>query len=147
MANLNLNQVIIAGRMVADPELKKTQSNVSVCSFRVAVQREFKDANGQYPADFLNVTAWRQSAELVAQYFRKGSSIAVVGSIQTREYTDQQGNKRYATEIIADKVRFVDSKSDGEPAPASAPAQAAQDTAPVAVPNYEPLKSDDDLPF
>lgn len=145
MANLNLNQVIIAGRMVADPELKKTQSNVSVCSFRVAVQREFKDANGQYITDFLNVTAWRQGADLVAQYFRKGSSIAIVGSIQTREYTDQQGNKRYMTEIIADKVRFVDSKSDGEPAPA--PAQAAQDAAPVSVPNFEPLKSDDELPF
>ena len=113
MANFNLNKVIIGGRLTADPELKTTPSGVSVCSFVVAVNRNRKDANGETIADFLNVTAWRGTAEFITRYFRKASGICVVGSIQTRSWTDRQtGQKRFATEIIADEAYFVDALKD-----------------------------------
>ena len=116
MANFNFNKVILGGRLTGDPELKQTPSGVSVCSFSVAVNRRFQSQNaegGQPQADFINVVAWRQQAEFVSKYFRKGSSICVVGSIQTRTWNDQQGQKRYATEVVADEINFVDSKSEG----------------------------------
>ena len=113
MANFNFNKVILGGRLTADPELKTTPSGVSVTTFTVAVTRRFGGKEGeQTQADFINVTAWRQTAEFVTRFFRKGSSICVVGSIQTRTWTDQQGQKRYATEIVADEVHFVDAKGD-----------------------------------
>ena len=155
----SLNKAILMGNMVADPELKQTPSGVSVCSFRIGVQRRFKDANGQYASDFINIVAWRQQAEFVAKYFRKGSSIVVVGSIQTRDYTDQQGNKRYATEVVADEVSFGANKSDSQSAaPAfagmgdfgSAPAYSAPAAAPAAqpaAPKFEEIAGDEDLPF
>lgn len=112
MANFNFNKVILGGRMTADPELKTTQSGTSVCSFSVAINRKYT-ADGQQPqADFINVVAWRQTAEFVSRYFRKGSSICVVGSLQTRSYTDRDGQKRNVTEVVADEVNFVDSKSE-----------------------------------
>ena len=151
----SLNKAILMGNMVADPELKQTPSGVAVCSFRIGVQRRFKDANGQYASDFINIVAWRQQAEFVSKYFRKGSSIVVVGSIQTRDYTDQQGNKRYATEVVADEVSFGANKSDSQsqsPAFAgmgdygSAPAYSAPAAAPTA-PKFEEIAGDEDLPF
>lgn len=155
----SLNKAILMGNMVADPELKQTPSGVAVCSFRIGVQRRFKDANGQYASDFINIVAWRQQAEFVSKYFRKGSSIVVVGSIQTRDYTDQQGNKRYATEVVADEVSFGANKSDSQsqsPAFAgmgdygSAPAYSAPAAAPAAqpaAPKFEEIAGDEDLPF
>ena len=110
MANFNFNKVILGGRLTADPELKTTPSGISVTSFTVAVNRRSRNEDTQ--ADFLNVTAWRQTAEFVTRYFRKGSSICVVGSIQTRSWTDQNGQKRFATEIVADEAFFVDAKSE-----------------------------------
>jgi len=113
MANFNFNKVILGGRLTADPELKTTQSGFSVTSFTIAVNRRFGGKAGEEPqADFINVTAWRQTAEFVARYFRKASSICVVGSIQTRSWTDQQGQKRFATEVVADEAYFVDAKSE-----------------------------------
>jgi len=113
MANFNFNKVILGGRLTADPELKTTQSGISVTSFTVAVNRRFGATAGEEPqADFINVTAWRQTAEFVTRYFRKASSICVVGSIQTRTWTDQQGQKRFATEVVADEAYFVDAKSE-----------------------------------
>ena len=113
MANFNFNKVILGGRLTADPELKTTPSGISVTSFTVAVNRRFGGRNGEDPqADFFNVTAWRQTAEFVSRYFRKASSICVVGSIQTRTWTDQNGQKRFATEIVADEAYFVDAKSE-----------------------------------
>lgn len=159
MANLNLNKAILAGRMVADPELKQTQSGVPVVSFRIAINRRFQsknaDGQGQPQADFLDIVAWRQQAEFVSRYFRKGSSICVIGSIQTRTWTDQQGQKRYSTEIVADEINFVDSKSEGGGygnAPASqytpdsygAPAYSS---GAAAAPKFEEISGDDDLPF
>lgn len=155
----SLNKAILMGNLVADPELKQTPSGVAVCSFRIGVQRRFKDANGQYASDFINIVAWRQQAEFVSKYFRKGSSIVVVGSIQTRDYTDQQGNKRYATEVVADEVSFGANKSDSQsqsPAFAgmgdygSAPAYSAPAAAPAAqpaAPKFEEIAGDEDLPF
>ncbi len=113
MANFNLNKVILGGRLTADPELKTTQSGVAVTTFSVAVTRRFGGKEGEQPqADFINVTAWRQTAEFITRFFRKGSSVCVVGSIQTRSWTDQQGQKRFATEVVADEAYFVDSKGD-----------------------------------
>ena len=112
MANLNLNKAIIAGRITAEPELKSTPSGISVTSFTVAVNRSYRAKNGEQPqADFINVTAWRQTAEFITRNFHKASSICIVGSIQTRSYTDKQGQKRYATEVVADAADFVDSKA------------------------------------
>ena len=155
----SLNKAILMGNMVADPELKQTPSGVAVCSFRIGVQRRFKDANGQYASDFINIVAWRQQAEFVSKYFRKGSSVIVVGSIQTRDYTDQQGNKRYATEVVADEVSFGSNKSDSQSAaPAfagmgdygTAPAYSAPAQTPAAqpaAPKFEEIAGDEDLPF
>lgn len=117
MANFNFNKVILGGRLTSDPELKQTNSGTFVCTFRVAIERRYHKDDEQ-TTDFINVIAWRQRAEFVSRYFRKGSSICIVGSIQSRSWTDQQGNKRYATDVVADEISFVDSKSefdDGEP--------------------------------
>ena len=93
MANFNLNKVILGGRITADPELKKTDSGIAVCSFSLAINRKNKD--GEQQTDFVNCVAWRKTAEFVAQYFKKGSCICIVGSIQTRTWTDNDNNKRY----------------------------------------------------
>lgn len=118
MANLNLNKVVLAGKLTADPELKQTQSGISVLSFTIAVNRRYggKSADGQpaqQQADFISCVAWRQSAEFISRFFHKGSSICVTGSIQTRNWQDQNGQKRYATEVIVDEAMFVDSKGEG----------------------------------
>jgi len=121
MANFNLNKVILGGRVVADPELKQTPSGVSVLRLRVAVNRRFSNRNAEQTepqADFFDVVAWRQTAEFAAKYFRKGSAIAVIGSIRTGSYDAQDGTKRYTTDIYADTVEFVpksyeDSSSTG----------------------------------
>ncbi len=131
MANFNFNKVILGGRLTADPELKTTSSGISVTSFTVAVNRSFRPKNGEEPqADFLNVTAWRQTAEFVTRYFRKASSICVVGSLQTRSWVDQNGQKRFATEVVADEAYFVDAKSESPLAVQQAAAAGFQNTAP-----------------
>lgn len=142
MANFNLNKVILGGRVTADPEFKATPQGISVCSFSVAVNRRSKD--GQAPADFINCQAWRATAEFIHRYFKKGSSICLVGSIQTRTWNDQQGNKRYATEVIVDEAYFVDSKSDNA-APAFGMDSASFQT--QQAPKFEEIAGDDDLPF
>ena len=102
------NKVILVGNITADPELKQTQSGTSVCSFTIAVNRRFnKDGNNE--CDFINIVAWRQQAEFVSRYFKKGKPILVCGQLQTRSWTDKDGSKRYATEVIADEVSFVGS--------------------------------------
>ena len=150
MANFNLNKVILGGRLTADPELKTTQSGISVVSFTIAVSRRYsKDSGQQSESDFFNVTAWRQTAEFVSRYFRKGSSICIVGTIQNRNWTDQEGQKHYRTDIVADEVMFVDSRSDSPVAGdtfghSAAPAfSSPMGTAP----KFEEIKTDDDLPF
>jgi single-strand DNA-binding protein len=113
MANFNLNHVILGGRLTADPELKTTPSGVAVTSFTVAVNRRFGSKNGEEAqADFFNVTCWRQTAEFVSRYFRKASSICVVGSIHTRSWVDQTGQKKFGFDIVADEAYFVDAKAE-----------------------------------
>ena len=158
MANFNFNKVILGGRLTADPELKQTQSGIPVCSFSVAVNRRFqsKNADGQQQTDFINVVAWRQQAEFVTRYFGKGSSICVVGQIQTRRYQDKDGNNRTATEVVADEIQFVDSKGEG-PSPSQqggfASAYTPDNYSPSfssqqeAAPKFEEMSNDDDLPF
>ena len=121
-----LNCAVIMGRLTADPELRTTNNGTSVTSFTVAVDRSFVRSGEERQTDFINVVAWRQSAEFVSRYFHKGSMIAVQGSIQTRNYEDKNGNRRTAVEIVADRVSFCGSKSesntgtryDNAPAPA-----------------------------
>ena len=153
MANFNFNRVMLGGRLTADPELKQTQSGIPVASFSIAVNRRFGSKDGNQPqADFFNVTAWRTQAEFVSRYFKKGSSIFVVGTIQNRSWTDQQGVKRYATDIVADEVSFVDSRNEG---PAATQGQYTPDayttpsysTPADSAPKFEEIKGDDDLPF
>lgn len=147
MANLNLNEVIIAGRMTADAELKTTQSGLSVTTFSVAVNRPAKQGEEQ-KADFFTVTAWRATAEFICKYFRKGSSICLRGSLQTRTW-EKDGVKHYATEILCDKAFFVDSRSESQQ---TAPVQQGEaayipDSYRQAPANMETLSSDDELPF
>ena len=107
-----LNKVILMGRLVADPELRQTPNGVSVCAFRIAVDRAYSGKEKQ--ADFIDIVAWRQSAEFVSKYFSKGKMIIVEGSIQTRNYEDRNGNKRTAVEVVADNVQFGEPKGSGE---------------------------------
>ena len=142
----SFNKVILIGNLTADPELKQTTSGTSVCSFSIAVNRRFAKAEqGQQNVDFINIVTWRQSAEFVCRYFKKGNPILVCGQLQTRSWTDQQGQKRYATEVVADEVSFVEKKQDStggafqaSPAPYSAtPSDVA----------FQEMSADDDLPF
>lgn len=104
------NIVILTGRLTADPELKTTQSNIPVTSFSIAVNRRYKA--GEEQTDFINIVAWRQTAEFICKYFKKGSLIGIEGSIQTRKYTDRNGNNRTAFEVVANNAQFVESKRD-----------------------------------
>ena len=155
MANFNFNKVILGGRLTADPELKTTTTGVSVTSFSIAVNRRFSGKNGEESqADFINVTAWRQTAEFITRYFRKASSICVVGTIQTRSWTDNQGQKRYTTEVVADEAYFVDAKSES---PVSGGSQGAYvpdnygtpafSSQQAGAPKFEELSDDEELPF
>ena len=110
-----LNVVALMGRLVYDPELKTTQSGTNVCSFRIAVDRSFTRQGEERKADFIDVTAWRQTAEFVSKYFRKGSMIAIEGSLQTRQYQDKNGNNRTATEVLASQVSFCGGKAAEKP--------------------------------
>ena len=143
MANFNINKVILGGRLTADVELKATPQGVSVCSFSIAVNRRASKEQEQ-KADFINCIAWRNTAEFISKYFKKGSSICISGSVQTRSWVDKNGQNRYATEIIADEAYFVDSKA--ETAPSDTPNNAPTFNAPTP-PQFEEIQKDDDLPF
>lgn len=105
-----LNRAILMGRLVADPELRQTPNGISVVSFRIAIDRAFSGRDGTRQTDFIDIVAWRQTAEFVSRYFSKGKMIIVEGSIQSRNYEDKNGNKRTAVEVVADNVQFGESK-------------------------------------
>lgn len=154
MSALNLNKVVLAGRITADPELKQTPSGVSVLSFTIAVNRRFsRNEQGEQQTDFINMVAWRQTAEFISKYFRKGSAICVTGSIQTRKWQDNQGQNRYATEVVVDEAMFVDSRNESGNAQGNSYMPDAYNATPAyssnagAAPNFEELNTDDDLPF
>ena len=152
MANFNLNKVILGGRMTADPELKQTPQGISVTSFSIAVNRRGKDSQTDFincvawrqTADFISCVAWRQTAEFICKFFKKGSSICISGSVQTRTWNDQQNNKRYATEVVADEAYFVDAKSDAPMGTfaGEAPAFQTQEST-----KFEEFAGDEELPF
>ena len=142
-----MNKVILIGNLASDPELRRTQSDIPVCTFRIAVQRRFANQQGVREADFIPIVVWRQTAELCARFLTKGRKCAVVGQLQTRSYDAQDGSKRYVTEIIADSVEFADSRpSEGghartdNPPPPPAPSGSAPSGGFTEV-------DDDELPF
>lgn len=140
----SFNKVILIGNMTADPELKNTQSGISVCTFSIAVNRKFSK-EGEQACDFITIQAWRQTAEFVTRYFKKGKPILVCGQLQTRTWTDKDGNKRYATEVVADEVSFVGNKESSteaksEPSTYMPEAYSSQ-------PQFEEVPNDGDLPF
>lgn len=107
-----LNIVALMGRLVYDPELKTTPQGTSVCSFRIACDRSYTPKGQQRQADFIDVVAWRKSAEFVSKHFQKGSMIAIEGSLQTRQYRDKQGNNRTAVEVLANQISFAGPKAE-----------------------------------
>jgi single-strand DNA-binding protein len=142
----SLNKVILIGNMSNDPELKQTTSGISVCSFSIAVNRKFAK-EGEQSCDFITVQTWRQTAEFVAKYFKKGKPILVCGQLQVRTWNDNQGNKRYATEVVADEVSFVgnnESSTEAKPEPSTYTPSAYGGTN---APHFEEVPNDGDLPF
>ena len=152
-----LNVVCLMGRLTREPELRTTASGVSVTSFTLAVERVYVKQGEDRQADFIDVVAWRNTADFVCKYFRKGQLIAVQGSIQTRTYTDKDGNKRKAVEIVADNVHFAEPKRDNSQGASmggayhSRPEPAVQQPAPAYTSgnadDFEEIPTDDDLPF
>lgn len=149
-----LNKVILMGRLTADPEHKQTPSGVSVTSFSVAVDRNFSGKDGTRQTDFINIVAWRQTADFICKYFSKGRMIALEGSLQSRNYEDKNGNKRTAFEVVVDQAYFADSKQSGDrpaapsnfptPDAFSEPAKGAS----FSVGDFEEIDTDDsELPF
>ena len=138
------NIVVLTGRLTADPELKTTPNGISVTSFSIAVGRRYR-AGEEAQADFINIVAWRQTAEFISKYFKKGSMIGIEGSIQTRKYTDKNGNNRTSFEVVANNIQFVESKRDSGPADTGAPASFSNADAS----DFAEIDNgmDDDLPF
>ncbi len=133
-----LNRVSIMGRLAADPEIRRTQSGTSVTSFSIAVDRDFKSASGEKDTDWIDVVAWKGTAETVCKYFSKGRMMVVSGRLQTRVWEDKAGNKRKSTEIVAENVYFGDSKRD-----IKAPAQSERSEDYEELPDY----NESELPF
>jgi single-strand DNA-binding protein len=106
-----MNSVLLVGRLCKDPEIKRTNSDIAVCQFTLAVNRKYRSAAGSTEADFINCVAWREQAENLGKYMRKGSLIGVEGSIQTRNYTDNNGTKKFITEVLASTISFLESKN------------------------------------
>lgn len=145
---MSFNKCILVGNLTANPELKQSTSGVSVCSFNIAVNRKYnKDGNNE--CDFITCVAWRQQAEFVSKYFKKGNPILICGQLQTRSYTDKQGNKRTATEVVADEISFVGSKESSTEAKPEPYVPSAYSTPNFASnsPNFEEIPNEGDLPF
>lgn len=142
------NKVILIGNLTKDVELKQTPNGVSVCSFDIAVNRKVSK-EGKNEVDFITIVAWRQQAEFVWKYFKKGQAILVCGQIQTRSYTDKQGNKRTAVEVVADEVSFVGNKESSTEAKNEAYVPSAYSTPTFASnsQNFEEIPGDESLPF
>lgn len=143
-----MNTVCLLGRMTSDPELRHTASQVPVTSFTLAVERAFQQKGSERQADFIPVVAWRNTAEFICRYFRKGQKIAVKGELQTRQYTDKEGNKRTAYEVVADQVYFVESKAAKPSADVSAPGYDGPTVfSNAGAGDFEEITGDDNLPF
>lgn len=141
----SFNKVILIGNMTADPELKQTASGISVCSFSIAVNRKFAK-DGEQACDFITIQTWRQTAEFVSKHFKKGKPILVCGQLQQRTWTDNQGNKRYATEVVADEVSFVGNNENATETK-SQPSTYTPNAYGGNNPQFEEVPNDGDLPF
>ena len=143
-----MNKVFLIGRLTRDPELSTVGSGVEVCKFSLAVNRTYKDASGEYPTDFLNIVVWRAAAVNCHKYLKKGNQCAVLGSIQTRTYDDKDGNKRYATDIVADNVEFLGKPTGSGDSSFNEFDQDTESTGnkKVAIDTLKPVE-DEDLPF
>ena len=143
-----INSVIIMGRLTYDPELRTTPNGISVVRFQVACDRNFSRSGEERKTDFIDVTAWRQTAEFVSRYFRKGSMIAVEGSIQTDNFTDKDGNKRKSVQVVANNVSFCGSKAESGTTSNPVFSQPAPSYASADNSDFEEISDDDDdLPF
>lgn len=134
-----MNKVILIGNLTRDPDYGETQSGISFCNFSIAVNRPYNDSNGERQTDFFNIKTWRGQADNCAKYLRKGSKVGVVGSLQTRTYEDNDGNKRNVTEIVANEVEFLSSANNSDDSGETTRAQRSR-------PELEPI-DDGDLPF
>ena len=152
-----MNKVILMGRLTRDPELRQTTSGIQVCSFSVAVNRRFAK-EGQQSADFINCTAWRQQAEFICKYFHQGSMIALVGSLQSRSWENQEGKRQYSTDVVVDEVYFTGSRQDSQTGGSGGNYAAPQPAAPASSADsalgdldsmgFQTIDgSEDDLPF
>ena len=144
-----MNSICLLGRLTADPELRNTPNGISVTNFDVAVDRSYTPKGQEKQVDFIPVQAWRQTAEFVCKYFRKGQRIALTGSLQTRSYTDRDGNKRTAYEVVAEHVFFAEFKNGGTApvAPTVDYSDRAPQSAPPAAEDFEVIPDEDFLPF
>ena len=134
-----LNRIVLMGHLTRDPELRRTQSGTEVTSFSLAVERDFKSQSGEKETDFIEVVAWKGTAEIVSKYFSKGRMAVVSGRLQIRDWTDKDGNKRRSAEVLADSVYFGDSKKDSG-SQAKAPVDVSAD-------DFSEVEDDGQLPF
>lgn len=134
-----MNKVILVGNVTKDLELKTTTNGIATCTFSIAVNRKFKNAQGVQEADYINIVTWRQTAELCAKYLAKGRKVGIVGSIQTRSYTAKDGGKRYVTEVVADDVEFL--------TPRGSAGENVQESQHTDISNDFTEVTDDELPF
>lgn len=141
-----MNTICLMGRLTADPELRNTQGGVAVTSFKLAVDRDYTPKGQEKQADFIPVVAWRQTAEFVCKYFRKGQRAALTGSLQTRQYTDRDGNNRTAYEVVAEHVYFAKSKKDSG-APSVSYSEQVPQSVPPAAEDFEVIPDEDSVPF
>lgn len=141
-----MNKVILVGNLTRDPELSTTGSGISYCRFSLAVTRRFSNTEGNRETDFFNITVWRAQAENCHKYLRKGSKAGVIGSLQTRSYDDKDGIKRYVTDIVADEVEFLNTKSSSDDDYSSYSNEQSEQAAKPKKAELKPIV-DDDLPF
>ena len=135
-----MNKVFLIGRLTRDPEIRYTSSNVAVATFSIAVNRTFTNQSGEREADFINIVVWRKQAENCKNYLNQGSQVAIDGRIQTRNYEDQNGQKRYVTEVVADNVQFLDTKAAREQR------ESNSDVNPYNLPSQEEAPQTSDIP-
>lgn len=142
-----MNKVVLIGRLTRDPELRYTQGGDAVATFTLAVNRNFKNKDGKYDADFINIVVWRKQAENVANYLSKGRQAAISGRIQTRTYKNKDDKTVYVTEIIADEVQFLDKKDSSDKAETTSNNSGTSEETPTTDKDFFPIEEDYDLPF
>ena len=143
----SFNKVILMGRLTSDPELKQSQNGTSVTSFNLAVDRRFNKEGQPKQTDFITIVAWKQTAEFICKYFGKGQAMLVCGELQTRSWTDNNGNKHYATEVLASEVKFCEAKNNSEGTSPSHNQNGSQSEFGGIQPQFETMSSEEDLPF